>query len=64
MSKIDQIVKELTKFPDNVLDEIFDYILFLKGKLVRGSLEMAILSESSLEKDWTRPEEDEAWHDL
>ncbi len=28
------------------------------------SLETAIASESSLKKEWLRPEEDEAWQDL
>ncbi len=28
------------------------------------NIELAILSESSLKKDWLKPEEDEAWGDL
>jgi hypothetical protein len=28
------------------------------------SMETAIASETSLKKDWLKPEEDEAWRDL
>jgi hypothetical protein len=28
------------------------------------TMELALLSETSLEKDWLKPEEDEAWEDL
>ena len=64
ISKIDQIIEELNQFPENLLDEIFDYVIYLKGKLLKKNMETAILSESSLKKDWSRPEEDEAWQHL
>jgi len=64
ISKIDQIIEELNQFPENLLDEIFDYVLYLKGKLIKKNMETAILSESSLKKDWACPEEDEAWQNL
>ncbi len=31
---------------------------------LQGKLETALLSESSLQKDWLTPEEDEAWKHL
>ena len=31
---------------------------------IQEKLEIGLLSESSLKKDWLRPEEDEAWGDL
>ena len=37
---------------------------FLKTKIVREKMDIAIMSEASLSKDWTRPEEDEAWQNL
>ncbi|TFG19129.1 MAG: DUF2281 domain-containing protein [Promethearchaeota archaeon] len=46
------------------MDDILDYIKFLKEKLNIQNIETAIMSESSLKKDWLRPEEDEAWRDL
>ncbi len=64
ISKKDQIIEELDKFPEKLLDEIFDYVKYLKGKLIYENMETAITSESSLIKDWSRPEEDEAWQNL
>ena len=64
ISKIDQIIEELNKFPENLLDEIFDYVKYLKGKFIKENMETVLLSESSLKKDWARPEEDEAWQNL
>ena len=64
ISKKDQIIEELNKFPEKLLDEIFDYVKYLKGKLITENMETAIISESSLKKDWSRPEEDEAWQNL
>lgn len=64
ISKIDEIIAELHQFPENLLDEIFDYVQYLKGKLIKTHMETAILSESSLKKDWAHPEEDEAWEHL
>ena len=64
ISKKDQIIEELDKFPEKLLDEIFDYVEYLKGKLIKENMETAIMSESSLKKDWSRPEEDEAWQNL
>ena len=64
ISKIDQIIKELNQFSEKLLDEIFDYVKYLKGKLIKKNMETAILSESSLKKDWSLPEEDEAWQNL
>ena len=64
MSKKDTIIAELEKVPEKVLDEILDYINFLKDKLIKQKLETALMSESNLKKDWLQPEEDEAWQDL
>ena len=64
MSKKDTIIAELNKVPEKFLDEILDYINILKEKLIKQKLETALMSESSLKKDWLQPEEDEAWQDL
>jgi len=64
ISKIDQIIEALNQFPEKLLDEIFDYVNYLKGKLIKKNMETAILSESSLKKDWSRSEEDAAWQNL
>jgi len=36
----------------------------IKAKVKGGATDTLIASESSLRKDWLRPEEDEAWQDL
>ena len=64
MSKKDTIIAELDKVPEKFLDEILDYINFLKEKLIKQKLETVLMSESSLKKDWLQPEEDGAWQDL
>jgi len=57
------IRKEIETAPEPLLREILDFVRFLKVSRVEA-IEMAIMSESSLGKDWLRPEEDEAWQDL
>jgi len=43
---------------------VLDFVHFLKAKITKERLDTAIASESSLKKDWLRPEEDEAWQNL
>jgi hypothetical protein len=64
MSKRKLIISELEQVPESLLEEILDFIRFLGTKAAREKLETAIASEPSLQKDWLRPEEDEAWQDL
>jgi len=42
----------------------WDFIQFLKTKIIKEKLDISIASESSLKKDWLRPEEDVAWKNL
>ena len=58
------VLREIEDLPDVLLEEVLDYVQFLKMKLSREKLETLILSESSLEKDWLRTEEEAAWQDL
>jgi len=58
------ILEEIKKVPEPLLEEILDFIRFLEAKVVEQRMETAIASESSLKKDWLRPEEDRAWQDL
>jgi hypothetical protein len=64
MNKIELLLNEVKKFPEPLLDEVLDFVQFLKTKIVMEKMETAIASESSLKKDWLKPEEDEAWQDL
>ncbi len=58
------ILKEIEVFPEPYLEEILDFIRFLKDKAMKTRMESAILSESVLSRDWLSPEEEEAWKDL
>ena len=64
MNKKDLIAKEIEQVPEPLLEEVLDFVQFLKSRRMQEKLEIGLLSESSLKKDWLRPEEDEAWGDL
>ncbi len=58
------LIKEVNNTSDSILAEVWDFLQFLKKKYDRDKLKTTLLSESSLQKDWLRSEEDEAWRDL
>ena len=58
------IQKEIEFFPEPYLEEILDFIHFLKEKASKNGNETMILSESVLARDWLSSEEDEAWKNL
>ena len=58
------VMSEIEDLPEPLLEEVLDFVRFLKSKAVQMRLEAALLSETALRKDWLRPEEDEAWSDL
>jgi len=62
--KKELILKEIEDMPEAFVEEVLDFILFLKMRLSKEKLGALILSESSLTKDWLKPEEEEAWQDL
>lgn len=64
MTKKEILLNEIEQVPEHLLDEVLDFIHFLKVKVIREQMDTAIASESSLKKDWLRPEEDEAWQSL
>jgi hypothetical protein len=64
MHSKDLIIQEIEQIPDFLLDEVLDFLQFLKTKHLQEKIEVSVLSESSLAKDWLTPEEDEAWRDL
>ena len=61
MSNKEIILKEIEHVPDALLEEVVDFIRFLKTKMIQEKYEITVASESSLKKDWLKPEEDEAW---
>ena len=61
--KQDEILRELKKLPDDTMDEILDFVKFLKIR-DSDSADAYIESESPLEEDWSEQEEEKAWQDL
>ena len=64
MSKKELLISEIEQVPESSLDEVLDFVHFLKSKILREKIDTAVASESSLRKDWLLPEEDEAWQGL
>lgn len=64
MEKKELIAKEIENISESYLIEILNFIQFLKTKAWEQKRDSLLLSEMSLEKDWLKPEEDEAWKDL
>ncbi|MBE0517558.1 MAG: DUF2281 domain-containing protein [Methanophagales archaeon] len=64
MTKKETLIKEIEKIPEPLLDELLDFINFLKAKMAREKYETMIVSEPVLKRDWLRSEEDAAWKDL
>jgi len=61
MSVKELLAKELESVPEPLLQQLLDIARFLKRVAETAGRELAVLSESSLSKDWLSPEEDEAW---
>jgi len=59
-----ELIKEIETVPEPLLDEVMDFIQFVKAKSMCEGIYTAIASESSLKKDWLCTEEDKAWADL
>ena len=64
MSSKEIILREIEHVPEDVLEEVLDFVRFLKQRKSLDKFEITAASESALKKDWLRPEEDEAWQHL
>jgi len=64
MTVKETILRKIENLSERDLLEVLRFISVLEKKPIAEKSETAILSESSLKKDWLRPEEDEAWKDL
>ncbi len=64
MNAKELLLKEVDNIPEFILEEVWNFLQFLKEKYDKNKLEATLLSESSLEKDWLKLEEDEAWQNL
>lgn len=64
MIKKELLKNEIEHIPENLIDEVIDFVQFLKAKKIKENLEITIASESSLSKDWLSQEEEQAWKNL
>lgn len=64
MTKKELLIKEIDQVPGPFLDEVLDFVQFLKARITKEKIDIAIASEFSLKKDWLKPEGDEAWQNL
>jgi len=64
MNTKELLLKEVENIPEFILEEVWYFLQFLKVKYNQDKLEASLLSESSLQKDWLKLEEDEAWQNL
>ncbi|MBE9005706.1 DUF2281 domain-containing protein [Fortiea sp. LEGE XX443] len=60
----EQLLQEIEKVPEPLLQEVLDFLQFLQNKRQQEKLEITLLSEFLLQKDWLKPEEETAWQDL
>ena len=63
MTKIETLSQEISLLPENLIDELFDFINYLKHKDNIENLDMYLANESAL-KEWLTVEEDKAWQNL
>jgi hypothetical protein len=58
----ERIIAQLDAVPEDDLDELLQFIAFLKFR--KEQTETHLASQATLAKDWLNPEEDEAWQHL
>ncbi len=64
MTTREHILREIQKVPEAMLDEVLDFVVFLEAKISNNKAQLAVASESSLKRDWLKPEEEAAWQNL
>ena len=64
MTAIKNLMAEIETLPTKHIEEVINFVGFLKLKSLQPIPETMILSQSALSKDWDSPEEDAAWADL
>lgn len=64
MTTKEVLIEEIEKASEPILREVFHYMEYLKEKVEADEFNGLLLSKSALAKDWSTPEEDEAWKNL
>ena len=58
------LLKEIETLPSYCINEVVDFVTWIKQRKLSQIPETMLLSEASLSKDWDTREEDEAWANL
>jgi hypothetical protein len=58
------LLREIETLSAASLDEVVNFVAWIKYRKLSQVSETTLLSETSLSKDWDTPEEDEAWAGL
>ena len=64
MTQREAIIQAINLVPTSRLPDLLEFINQLQETSIPERWAGALLSESSLQKDWLLPEEDEAWKHL
>jgi hypothetical protein len=58
------LFREIENLPPSCIEEVVDFVSWIKHRKLSQIPETMLLSESALSTDWDTPEEDEAWANL
>ena len=58
------LMKEIETLPLACINEVIDFVAWIKQRKLSQIPETMLMSEASLSKDWNTPEEDDAWANL
>jgi hypothetical protein len=64
MNPKEAIIQAIDQLPNSRLPDLLVFIQKLQEKPITEPWAGALMSESSLQKDWLSPEEDEIWQNL
>lgn len=64
MNTKELLYAEIEIAPEIVVQEVYDFLTYLKHKEKKSKRLDLFPAESALRKDWLSPEEDEAWRAL
>ena len=64
MTAMKQLVHEIENLSPDYIQEVINFVGYLKHKKIMLMSETMLLSEKSLAENWSTPEEDDLWANL
>ena len=61
MAAMKQLVREIESLSPDYIQEVINFVGYLKHKKISQISETMLLSEKSLAENWDTPEEDDLW---